>query len=217
MTDEIIKIRERLVELSSDPIETRNLLDKLTEKEIENANIHSPFHVGEKDIVETKDLEIAEIYKTKTGYVIHYHGGYSILVDDKMMSTATAIQSVIDGVPAGVTDKDDRDAIELANSAIEMAFRMPMFIFSNPPALFSIATIATEYMLLLQKMGEVPTEETENEEYDKFLVQIAEIVENAAKGLEKEGKEYERRMAIDYGKGSQTSEGQSQGESKAEA
>ena len=45
MTDGIIEIRERLVELSKDPIETRELLDKLTEQEIDKSNLESVFHV----------------------------------------------------------------------------------------------------------------------------------------------------------------------------
>ena len=51
MNYEIIKLRERLVELSNDPIETRKLLDKLTEAEIDKEIAECQFHVGKKDII----------------------------------------------------------------------------------------------------------------------------------------------------------------------
>lgn len=185
MTDGIIELRERLVELSTDPIETRELLDKLTEEEIDQANIKSPFHVGEKDILETKDLEFAKVHKTKNGYLLHYHGGYSILVDDKNITTASALQSLLDGVDSKMSD-EEKESIELANSAIETIFRLPMFIFSHPLSTYTIAEIGVRYMLLLQELGEVPTDETENPAYDKFIVQMNELMENFAKGLENE-------------------------------
>lgn len=185
MTDEIIKLRERLVELSTDPIETRKLLDKLTENEIEQANIHSPFHVGEKDIIETKDLEFAKVHKTKNGYLLQYHGGYSILVDDKNISTASALQSLLDGIDSNMTE-EEKESIKLANNAIETIFRLPMFVFSHPLTTYTVAEIGVRYMLLLQELGEVPTDETENPAYDKFIVQMNELMENFAKGLENE-------------------------------
>lgn len=212
MNDEIIKIRERLVELSSDPIETRNLLDKLTEEEINQANIKSPFHVGENDIEDEKDLEFAKVCRTKKGYLIQYKGGYSILVNNKLLTPCMAIQSLIDGVPIDVTDKEEREAIELSNTAIEMIFRLPMFVFSNGMVMFNIAEMATRYLMLMQNMGEVPTEETENPEYDKFLGQMNDLMENFAAGMEKEEKEYAKRLG--YGKEEKSD---SQGKSEAEA
>ena len=215
MTDSIIQLRERLVELSKDPIETRKLLDQLTEEEVENDNIHSKFHVGEKDILETKDLNIATVSKTKKGYLLNYYGGYSVLVDDKLISTSGALQSLIDGVPSNVTDPKEKESIELSNTAIEMLFRLPMFVFSNGETTFRIAEIATRYLLLLQKMGEVPTPETENPEYDKFIMSLNELMENFATGLEKEGLEYEKRMG--YGKEQIESQGKNQGEGEGKA
>lgn len=203
MTDSIIQLREKLVELSKDPIETRKLLDQLTEEEIDNANILSPFHVGEKDIVETKDLEYAKVHKLKNGYLLHYHGGYSVLIDEKLISAGDAIQMLIDGIPAGPVEPEEKEAIEMTMDAIETIFRLPMFVFSNEIVTFSIAEIATRYILLLQKMGEVPTAETENPEFDKFILQINDFMENFAAGLEKEVKEYEKRMS--HGKGKEES------------
>ena len=197
MNDDIIKLRERLVELSTDPIETRELLDKLTEEEIDNANIESPFYVGKKDIIETKDGEIYKLHKTKNGYCLHYHGGYSVLVDEKLLSTASALQQIMDGIPSDITDKDERESVELMLSAAELVFRLPMFVLSNPTTTLNIATMGLMYMNLLQKMGEVPTEETDNPEYDKAILQMGELMENFAAGLEKEGKEYEKRMGYD--------------------
>lgn len=211
MNDEIIKLRERLVELSKDPTETRKLLDELTEAEIDNANIKSPFHVGEKDIIESKDFDTHIIHRTKDGFVIHYRAGYSILVKDNLISTSGAIQSLMTGVPADVTDKTERESIELANDAIEKIFRLPMFVFSHAETTFAIAEIAVRYMLLLQNIGEVPTSETDNPEYDKYLSQMNELLSNFAAGLEKEGKEYERRMG--YAKTQDKSESESEGES----
>lgn len=194
MNDEIVKLRESLVELSTNPTETQRLLDKLTEEEILQSNINSLFHVDKNEIIETKDLEFAKIYKTRTGYVLSYRGGYNISVDNKILSATTALQQIMDGVPAEITDKDEREGVESVISAAELIFRLPMFVFSHMPTTLNLATIGVMYMNLLQKMGEVPTEETENPEYDKFLVQMNELMENFAAGLEKEGKEYEKRM-----------------------
>ena len=196
MTEEIIKIRERLVELSTDPIETRELLDKLTYEEIAQHDADCPIIVTKNDIQETKDKEFYKIHKTRNGYLLHYHGGYDILVDDKLLSTASALQQVMDGVPSDITDKEEREGVELMLSAAEMVFRLPMFVLSHPVAMLNIATMGIMYMNLLQKMGEVPTEETENPEYDKAIVQMNELMENFAASLEKEGKEYEKRMGF---------------------
>lgn len=215
MNDAIIKIREELVGLSSDPIKTRELLDKLTEEEIFQHDIESPFHVGKNDIEETKDLEVGKLHKTKNGYLLHYHGGFSVLVDEKLMSTASALQQIMDGVPSDITDKDEREGVELMLSAAEMVFRMPMFVLSHPVTTLNIATLGTMYMNLLQKIGEVPTEETENPELDKAIVQMNEFMEHAIKGLEKEGKEYERRMGINVEEEVKTeSEGKGEGSDK---
>lgn len=203
MKDSIIKLREQLVELSKDPIETRKLLDQLTEEEIEDSNIRSHFHVGEKDILETKDLEYAKVHRLRNGYLLHYHGGYSVLVDEKLLTTCQALEMLKNGVPENMENQEDKEALTLANTAVETIFRLPMFVFSNEVVLYSIAEIATRYLLLLQKMGEVPTAETENPEFDKFILQINDFMENFAAGLEKEGKEYEKRMG--YGKGKEES------------
>lgn len=203
MTDSIIQLREKLVELSKDPIETRKLLDQLTEEEIEDSNIRSHFHVGEKDILETKDLEYAKVHRLRNGYLLHYHGGYSVLVDEKLLTTCQALEMLKNGVPENMEHQEDKEALTLANTAVETIFRLPMFVFSNEVVLYSIAEIATRYLLLLQKMGEVPTAETENPEFDKFILQINDFMENFAAGLEKEGKEYEKRMG--YGKGKEES------------
>ena len=79
--------------------------------------------------------------------------------------------------------------------------------------MFSIATIATRYLVYLQDKGEVPTEETDNPEYDKALQMINEIVENITTGLEKEGKEWERRNGINV---EEEGEKQTEGEGKGE-
>ena len=214
MTDSIIQLREKLVELSKDPIETRKLLDQLTDEEIDYANVHSHFHVGEKDIEETKDLGFAKVHKLKNGYLLHYHGGYSVLVDEKMLSAGGALQMLLDGVPARPIDPSEKKAIELTNTAIETIFRLPMFVFSNDVVTYSIAEIATRYILLLQKMGTVPTPDAENPEYDKFIVQINEMIEKIVAGLEKQGKEYEKRMG--YGERKEESNGEDQGKCQAE-
>ena len=215
MNDEIIRIREELVGLSSDPIKTRELLDKLTEEEIFQHDIESPFHVGKNDIEETKDLEVGKLHKTKNGYLLHYHGGYSVLVDEKLMSTASTLQQIMEGIPSDITDKEEREGVELMLNAAEQVFRLPMYVFSNTPTMLNIATIGLMYQNLLQKMGSVPTAETENPEYDKFLLQMNELLDNFAAGLEKEGKEYERRNGTNVEKEVKTeSEGESQGESE---
>ena len=82
-------------------------------------------------------------------------------------------------------------------SAAEMVFRLPMFVLSHEATTLNIATMGLMYMNLLQKMGEVPTEESDNPEYDKALVQMNKLMENFAAGLEKEGKEYEKRMGYE--------------------
>lgn len=218
MNDRIIELRGKLVELSSDPIETRKLLDQLTEAEIDQNNIESPFHVGKKDIEETKDLEVGKLHKTKNGYCLHYYGGFSVLVDEKLMSTAAALQEIMDGVPSDITDKDEKEGVELMLSAAEQIFRLPMYVFSNPSVMLNLATMGLMYQNLLQKMSSVPTEETENPEYDKFLLQMNEMMENFAKGLEKEGLEYERRNGIGYGEvKEQAVKGESESKGEGEA
>lgn len=212
MNEEIIRLREELVGLSSDPIKTRELLDKLTEEEISQHDIESPFHVGKNDIEETKDLEVGKLHKTKNGYLLHYHGGFSVLVDEKLMSTASTLQQIMEGVPSDITDKDEREGVELVLNAAEQVFRLPMYIFSNTPTMLNIATMGLMYQNLLQKMGSVPTEDTENPEYDNFLLQMNEMLDNFAAGLEKEGKEYERRNGIDNGEKERRNEVESQGE-----
>lgn len=215
MTDEIIRLREELVGLSSDPIKTRELLDKLTEEEILQHDIESPFHVGKNDIEETKDIEVGKLHKTKEGYLLHYHGGFSVLVDEKLMSTASTLQQIMEGVPSDITDKEEREGVEMVLSAAEQVFRLPMYVFSNTPTMLNIATIGLMYQNLLQKMGSVPTEETENSEYDKYILQINEFMENAAIGFEKQGKEWERRNGINVEKEVKTeSEGESEGSDK---
>lgn len=197
MNDDIIKLRERLVELSTDPIETRSLLDKLTEEEIAQHDTECPLLVTKNDIQETKDGEFYKLHKTRNGYLLHYHGGYDVLVDEKLLSTASALQQIMDGVPSDITDKEEREGVEMMLSAAELIFRLPMFVLSHPMTTVNIATMGIMYMNLLQKMGEVPTEETENPEYDKALVQMNQLMENFAAGLEKEGKEYEKRMGAE--------------------
>ena len=215
MNEEIIRIREELVGLSSDPIKTRELLDKLTEEEIFQHDIESPFHVGKNDIEETKDLEVGKLHKTRNGYLLHYHGGFSVLVDEKLMSPASTLQQIMEGVPSDITDKDEREGVEMVLSAAEQVFRLPMYVFSNQPTMLNIATMGLMYQNLLQKMGSVPTEETENPEYDKFLLQMNELLDNFAAGLEKEGKEWERRMGINVEEEIKTeSEGESEGSDK---
>lgn len=214
MNGNIVKIRERLVELSKDPIETRELLDKLTEQEIDKSNLESVFHIGKNDIEETKDFKFYKIHKTKNGYVLHYHGGYTVCVDDGLISTATALQQIMDGVPADASDVinpetglSEKAGIELMLSAAEMIFRLPLFVLSHEATTLNIATLGLKYITLLQTLGEVPTAETENPEYDKFLAQTSEFLDNVATAFEKEHQEYEKRMGIETPK-SETEETQ---------
>lgn len=215
MNEEIIKIRERLVELSKDPIETRELLDKLTYEEIAQHAAECPLIVTKNDIEATKDGEVYKLHKTRNGYLLQYYGGYSVLVDDKLISTASALQQIMDGVPADASDivnpetgMSEKDGIEAMLSAAEMIFRLPMFVLSHETTTLNIATMGLKYIALLQTLGEVPTAETDNPEYDKALAQMSEFMENFAKGLEKEGKEYERRMG--YGEETDTQKNESQ-------
>lgn len=215
MDNEIIRLREELVGLSSDPIKTRELLDKLTEEEISQHDNESPLHVGKNDIEETKDGEIYKLHKTRNGYLLHYHGGYTVLVDEKLMSTASALQQIMEGVPSDITDNEEREGVELALSAAEQIFRLPMYVFSHPETMFNIASMGLMYQNMLQKIGSVPTSETKNDEYDKFLLQMNELLDNFAAGLEKEGKEYERRNGINVEKEVKTkSEGEGEGSGK---
>ena len=214
MSDEIIRIREELVGLSSDPIKTRELLDKLTEEEILQHDIESPYHVSKNDIEEEKDFDFYKVCKTSNGYLIHYKGGYTVYVDEKNHSACGALQMLMDDT--STMDGEDKEGYENAQSAVELIFRLPMFIFSHAPTTFNIATLATKYLIYLQEKGEVLTEETENPEYDKFLLQMNELLDNFAAGLEKEGLEYEKRNGIDNGEKEREieSEGESEGSDK---
>ena len=214
MNEEIVRLREELVGLSSDPIKTRELLDKLTEEEIFQHDIESPYHVSKNDIEEEKDFDFYNVCKTRNGYLIHYKGGYTVYVDEKNMSACGALQMLMDDTSK--IEGEDKENYENAQSAVELIFRLPMFIFSHAPTTFNIATLATKYLIFLTEKGEVPTEETENPEYDKFLLQMNEMLDNFAAGLEKEGLEYEKRNGINHGKEKikTESEGESEGSGK---
>lgn len=225
MNDEIIRLREELVGLSSDPIKTRELLDKLEGEVLWENHLESPIHIGKKDIIEEKDFDAYKISKTADGqYLLHYKGGYSVLVDEKLLSTASALQQIMDGVPADASDEvnketgmSEKDGIEVMLSAAEMVFRLPMFVLSHEITTLNIATMGTMYINLLQKLGEVPTAETDNPEYDKALAQMSEFMDNFAAGLEKEGKEYERRMGYVKTETESQSEGKDDNQSQAQA
>jgi len=209
MTEDIIKIREELVGLSSDPIKTRELLDKLTEEEIFQHDLESTVHVGKNEIEEEKDFDFYKVCKTRNGYLIHYKGGYTVVVDEKLLSACGSMELLM-------SDEKGED-VELAKNAVEMIFRLPLFVFSHPFTTYNIATMATGYLVYLQENGEVPTEETENPEYDKFIQSMNELMENFAAGLEKEGKEYERRNGINNGEKRTKTEGQGKDESQSQA
>lgn len=219
MTDKIIKLREQLVGMCSDKIEAQKLLDQLEEAVEDRVRVESEFYVGKKDILETKDEGHYRLHRTKSGFLMHYVGGYSILVDDRMRSVASALDDFMEGVPADVTDPDEIESYELAYNAIEMVMRLPMFVFSNPSTTFAIAEMGTRYLLLLQKMGAVPTDETANPEYDRFLSKMYELLDDFATGMEKENLEYERRNGIDNGESKREieSSGEDKGEGKTQA
>lgn len=212
MTDEIITIREELVGLSSDPIKTRELLDKLEGEVLWENHLESPIHIGKKDIKDEKDFDFYKVSRTAEGqYLLHYKGGYTVLVDEKLLTTCDALELLME-------DKGSDEDMDLAKSAVEIIFRLPLFVFSHPATTFTIATIATMYLTYLQDNGEVPTEETDNPEFDKFMLQMSDMMENFVVGLEKEGKEYERRNGISDGNEEQTQgNGEGEGEGQAEA
>ena len=190
MNDEIIRLREELVGLSSDPIKTRELLDKLEGEVLWENHLESPIHIGKKDIKDEKDFDFYKVSKAGDGrYLLHYKGGYTVLADERLLTTCSALELLME-------DKSSEEE-ELAKSAVELIFRLPLFVFSHPETTYAIATIATKYLLYLQEKGEVPTEETENPEYDKFIQQMNELMENFAIGLEKEGLEYEKRNNLE--------------------
>lgn len=218
MTDEIIRIREELVGLSSDPIKTRELLDKLTEEEIFQHDIESPFHVGKNDIEETKDIigesgqEIGKFYRTRNGHCVHYYGGLTTYIDERLQSTSTVLEQLMEGVPKDITDMEEKESVEMVYSAAEQIFRLPMYVFLDNPTMLNVATFGLMLQNYWYKKGEVPTDDTENPEYDKFLLQMNQLLDNFAAGLEKEGKEYERRNGINNGEGKIKTE--SEGESE---
>lgn len=209
MNEEIVRLREELVALSTDPMKTRSLLDKLAVEENDEHDLGAKFLVREDDIVETLDKEVYVVYKTKSGYVLHYRGGYTINIDQRMRNAYDTVGILF--------EKGTDEGTEMAKLAVETVFRLPIFIFSSPESTYTIAEIGVRYMELVQKLGEIPTEETENPEYDKFLVGINELMENLAAGLKKEGLEYEKRMGISHGESESKGEGQNEGEGKAEA
>lgn len=221
MSDEIIKIRERLVELSKDPIETRELLDKLTYEEIAQHDAECPIIVTKNEIEETKDGDVYKLQRTRNGYLLQYYGGYSIFVDNRLILPSSALQQIMDGVPASASDKvipeigfSEKQSIQIMLEAAELMFRLPMIVLSNEAVYLNIATMVQMYKGLMQRIGEVPTPDMENPEYDKFMEQMSEFLANFAKGLEKEYKEYERRMG--YGE-ENTTENQSESKDKSES
>lgn len=208
MKDLIIKLREELVKLSSNPIKTRELLDQLTAEEIERHDSEAHYLVGKNDIVETKDFDFFAVYKTRKGYALRYKGGYNIFVDSKLN-----LRMPCEMLEYLMTDSENEED-KLTKTAVEMIFRLPLFIFSHADTMFTIATMATQYLILLQKKSAVPTKDTENKEFDEFIFQLNEWAEKLAIALEKEGKEYERRMGYAEVKEESESQNESQGETE---
>ena len=224
MSDEIIKIRERLVELSKDPIETRELLDRLTYEEIARHDAECPLIVTKNEIEETKDGDVYKLQRTRNGYLLQYYGGYSIFVDNRLILPSSALQQIMDGVPASASDKvipeigfSEKQSIQIMLEAAELMFRLPMIVLSNEAVYLNIATMVQMYKGLMQRIGEVPTAETDNPEYDKALAQMLEFMDNFAAGLKKEGKEYERRMGYVKTETESQSEGKDDNQSQAQA
>lgn len=222
MTDEIIRLREELVGLSSDPIKTRELLDKLTEEEIFQHDLECPFIVTKNDIEEEKDIigesgqVVGKFYKTKGGHCVHYYGGLTTYIDERLQSTSSVLEQLMEGVPQDITDKEEKESVEMVYSAAEQIFRLPMYVFLDNPTMLNVATLGLMLQNYWYKKGEVPTEETENPEYDKFLLQMSEMLENFATGLEKEGKEWEKRNGIDNGKEEIKTESEGEGEGEGD-
>lgn len=209
MKEEIVKLREELVANSKDEMLCRSLLDKLSEAVCDEHDKEHLFVIRKGEVEEKKDLDFMAIYKLHGGSVVRFKGGMDVYLDNKIISAQQAIDLFMQKMPE---DEKERETVEAAQMAVRYIFQLPMFVFSSPETTYGIAEMATRYMLYLQRMGQVPVAETDNPEYDKFILQINEMVENFSKGLEEQGLEYERRMG--YGK---KSESESKDNGKAEA
>lgn len=222
MTEEIIRLREELVVLSSDPIKTRELLDKLTEEEIFQHDIESPYHVSKNDIEEEKDIVgesgqvVGKYYRTNGGYCVHYYGGLTTYIDSRLQNTAGLVEQLMEGVPQDIADENGKESVEMVYSAAEQIFRLPMYVFLNMPTMLNVATMGLMLQNYLHQKGDVLMEETENPEYDKFLLQMNELLDNFAAGLEKEGKEYEKRNGLNNGEERKKAEGKGKDQSERE-
>jgi len=193
--DKITDLRAQIVALSKDPEQTKKLLDQLSNAVCEDMEEKSEVLVKKSDIVEQKNFTSHRVIETKTGHVIHYKGGYTVIVDNKLLNATEMVSLMMHGPEKGLS-KEDKDATLVAINAIDTIFRLPIFVFTNPNTTYTIAEVATRYMILLQDMGQVPTEDNPNPEYDAFLKGIAELVDKFAEGLEKEGREYEKSVGI---------------------
>lgn len=194
MNNDIVDVRERIVALSTDPAETRALLDRLTDLEVAAAVSESTVHVGKDDVVETKELNGARLHRTKTGFLLHNYGGYDVVVDERMVGTCSALQMLMEGTAAEIPDGLTAEDVEEWNIAVEMVFRLPMFVFGSVETTMFISESAYRYLMFLQKVSEVPTPDSENPEYDRFVAGLSSLFEDLAKGIERQGKEYEERM-----------------------
>lgn len=196
MNDTIVDIRTKIVEQCSDKEKVKDLLDSLTE-EVENDLMKKQIVSVDKDhIVTQKDFDTHVIYETDRGYLLSYKGGYDVVVDSRMSSAADALDFILhnDRLQAEADDKDHAEDLEVAASAMEVIFRLPMFIFSHADCTFSIASIATQYMLLLQDLGKVPTKDDDDDpKVQEFMRQLATTIDTLSEIMEEQGKEYERK------------------------
>lgn len=195
MNEEIVKIRTKIVENSTDKEAAKDLLDSLTtvlEDEFKDKQL---FAIDRANVKESRDLETHVIHATDRGYLLEYRGGMKVFVEDRLISPASILEMLMhqEASKMQLDTDEEREHFDAAMSAAETIFRLPMFIFSHAESMYAISTIALQYMLLLQELGQVPTEDqADDPEVEKFSRQLAETLDTMSSLLEKQAKEYEQ-------------------------
>lgn len=220
MNEEIVKIRTKIVDNSTDREVAKDLLDALTtvlEGEFKDKQL---FAIDRADVKESRDLDTHVIHATDRGYLLEYRGGMKVFVEDRLISPASILEMMMhpEASKMQLDSDEEREHFDDAISAAETIFRLPMFIFSHTESMYAISTIALRYMLLLQELGQVPTEEqADDPKVERFTKLLAETLDSMSEILESQAKEYKQENKMEeISDGKEKSENAGSDENEAE-
>ena len=214
LQDKITANRSKLVEMCSDQIEARRLLDEITKDELEKSSISDFITIKEEDIEQKLLRDDYTIIKTKTGKnVMRFYGGYDIVASDREAYDGAPyhiFEMLLqqDEILANAESENQREDFKTAFQAMAEIFRMPNYVCSEPTLMYNVATAAVKYQKYLQEISSIPVDETKDrkqEVLNRFYDDLALLAEGLSDEFEKMGLEYEKRMKD----AEETSEGES--------